>query len=80
MSPQFQWMLSNNATQNASCLSGLNDTGSWTNVSQTNKNECTNFQWVSTNDTLRLDIRVVIPVDATQVAHTATILATGTGA
>ena len=53
----------------------------WTNVSTANKNECTNFpsSFADTNDSLRLDIRLIIPVDASQIVHTATITATGTG-
>ncbi len=74
--PWFNWSLSNNESN--SCGTGLNDT-TWTNVSQSNKNECVNFLYTDATDTIRLDIKLEIPVDATQVVHTATITATGTG-
>jgi hypothetical protein len=76
--PVFQWAVSNNGTENASCIGVLSDT-TWTNVNTTGgpKNVCTNFGYVDSNDTIRLDIKVLIPEDASQTTHTATIMAQG---
>jgi len=75
--PLFQWAVSNNETN--SCYGTLNDT-TWTNVNWTGgpKNVCTAFNYSDSNDTIRLDIKVLIPEDATQGStHTATIMAQG---
>jgi hypothetical protein len=76
--PVFQWAVSNNGTESASCTGVLSDT-TWTNVNTTGgpTTVCTNFSYVDSNDTIRLDIKVLIPEDASQSTHTATITAQG---
>jgi len=73
--PIFQWQLTNNQTN--ACSLNLQPTA-WTNVNTTeNQTVCEVFQWIDTNDTLRLDIMAVVPINANQTAHSALITATG---
>jgi hypothetical protein len=75
--PLFQWAVSNNETN--SCYGTLSDQ-TWTNVNWSGgpKTVCTNLSFSDANDTIRLDIKVLIPEDATQGStHTATIMAQG---
>jgi len=74
--PLFQWAVSNNETN--SCYGTLSDQ-TWTNVNWSGgpKTVCTNLSFADANDTIRLDIKVLIPEDAPQSLHIATIMAQG---
>ena len=74
--PVFQWAVSNNET--SSCYGTLSDQA-WTNVNWSGgpKTVCTNLSFADANDTIRLDIKVLIPEDAPQSLHIATIMAQG---
>ncbi len=72
----FEWKLSNNEAN--SCPGGnLSDT-TWTAVSTTDKTICTYFDYVDSQDTLKVDLHVQIPYTASsgirQAKLTATIL------
>jgi len=74
-SPEFQWKISQNET--GSCGT-IHDT-TWTDVNTTNPGTviCNNFHFEDTNDSIRVDLRIVIPYDAAG-DKIATLTATGT--
>ena len=76
--PAFLWNFSNNETND--CQTTMHrDNGTFVPVNVTTGTTiCADLNWVDTNDTIRLDIRVRIPVDSLTGQRNATITATGT--
>ncbi len=72
--PAFQWNVTNNDTSKT-CDPGIN-ISSYPAVDTTMQVACTNMGWESTMDSLEIDLRLVIPNDATAGVKGTVITAT----
>ena len=73
---KFQYAVSNN--ESGSCSGVLSNYG-WTDADKIDVNICGNLSYISSQNSLRLGVKVVIPYDAYNGSRTATFTATGTG-
>jgi hypothetical protein len=76
--PDFEWKASDN--ESASCTGGIQNIGAYTNVPATLNQHvlvCNDLLYSDSNDTIALDLKVVIPEDALGTKGTV-ITATGT--
>ena len=76
--PAFLWNFSWNET-GACSVAMHRDNGTFVNVNVTTGTTiCTDLSWVDTNDSIRVHVRVRIPVDSLTGQRNATLTATGT--
>jgi len=73
---EFQWIISENETGSCSQIY-QNDT--WYDVDTTTPGAkiCDNFNFLNNKDSIKVDLRVVVPYDAPQGTKTATLTVTG---
>jgi hypothetical protein len=74
-SPSFQWMVSNSKV--GSCTTAPSPSA-YAEVTMGGVSACPIFQWINTADTLEIDLRLVVPSDATSGAKGTVITATAT--
>jgi len=76
--PRYQYNISN--LESGSCSLGLISLGEWYEVNKTGDGTriCNLFQYTDSRDTIRIDVRLVIPSDASVGIKSDTFTATGT--
>lgn len=77
--PNYKWNISDIET--SSCAQNGTPLGNYTEVNSSQSSEvCSPLKFVDSNDTMRIDIRLVVPYDSKKGALGDTITATGTAA
>ena len=79
-SPLYQYNFTDKAGETGSCLNETFLKGTWINVNTTSSGDrlCNPLRFENSNDTIRIDIKLVIPSDSLTGNLTDTFTATGT--
>jgi hypothetical protein len=62
--PLYQYNFTDKAGETGSCTNGAFSKGTWINVNITGDRLCNPLKFIDTNDTIRIDLKLVIPADS----------------